>query len=94
MVEHSTRSPGPTPASKQRQVQRGRSRRQRHRVAGAEVGRELLLEGVDVRAERRDPVRVEGVEQQRPLLLADVRGRQVDPQRWLAGAHGSAVIGA
>ena len=40
---------------------------------------ELLLERVDVRAERRDPVGVERLEQQRPLTRTDVGRRQEEP---------------
>src|SRR6187200_2072391 len=39
---------------------------------------ELTLENVDVRAERRDPVRVEGIEQQPALFTADVGWRKKD----------------
>ena len=55
--EQSTSSPGPTPSSRQRQVDRRRARRQR-RAHGRTPsgGRHLALEGVDVRPERRDPV--------------------------------------
>ena len=48
----------------QRQVQRGRAAREGHSLLHADLGGELLLEGVDVRPQRGDPVRVERVEQQ------------------------------
>ena len=64
----------------QRQVERGGPARQGG--GGPHVGerRELLLEPVDVRAERRDPVGVERVQQESPLLRADVGGRQEEPR--------------
>ena len=60
----------------QRQVQRGRARLEaRPRAATPDGCAELLLEGVDVRAERRDPVGVEGLEQQFPLVSIDGAGK-------------------
>ena len=41
---------------------------------------ELLLERVDVRPERRDPVRVDRVLQELELAAGQMRGRQVDPR--------------
>ena len=62
----------------ERQVQRGGAARQRYRVRHADRGGELALERVDVRPERRDPPRVERVEQQLALGRADVWRRQIN----------------
>ena len=43
---------------------------QRRRVADADARRQLPLEGIDFGPEGRDPVGVEGLEQQGPLVLA------------------------
>ena len=40
--------------------------------------RELLLEGVDLRPERGDPVRLEGLAEQLELAAGLVRGREID----------------
>jgi hypothetical protein len=53
-----------------------RAARQRRRAAHAESLRELTLERVDVRAEWRDPVGVERVEQQGALGVTDIGRRQ------------------
>ena len=53
-------------------MQRGGTARKRDRVTHAEHRGELLLERVDVGTERRDPVRVERVEQQLAFGFADV----------------------
>ena len=45
----------------QRQVQRGRARAERRGMAAADRRSELVFKGVDMRAERRDPVGGEGV---------------------------------
>jgi len=57
----------------QREVNRRRAGTHRRRVADARVSGQLALETVDVRAERRDPVGLEGVVDERALLVAQVR---------------------
>src|SRR6185295_15553923 len=42
---------------------------------------ELSLEGIDVRAERCDPVRVEGLREEPSLFVAHVGGREMDAGR-------------
>jgi len=53
-------------------VQSGCAARERDRVIDAHEGGEFGLEGLDVRAEGRDPVGVERVEQQLAFGGADV----------------------
>ena len=67
---------GPDTQHHEREVERGGTARQRGRRRHAEHLRELAFERVDVRTERRDPVGVERVEQQRALGCSDVGRRQ------------------
>ena len=60
-------------------MQRGGAARQGDRVVDAEVGGELLLEGVDLRTEGSDPVGVERLEQQGALDVGHFGRRQEDP---------------
>ncbi len=64
-----------TPDAEQleREVNGGGATRERRGVWHLHPGREFALEGVDVRAEGRDPVRVEGLEKQVTLVGAHVR---------------------
>ena len=58
----------------------GGAARQGERVLNARDLGELAFEGVDVRAERRDPVRVDRIPEQVELATGDMWGRQVDPR--------------
>ncbi len=51
----------------------GGAARQGHGMTDADPLGELLLEGVDVRSERGDPVRVERLEEHAALLVAHFR---------------------
>ena len=44
-------------------------------MTSARLGRELLLEAVYMRTERRDPIGVEGVEEEAAFDLANIRRR-------------------
>jgi len=62
----------------QRQMQRGGTGIQRQRRRAADRAREFILKRFDVRAERRDPVTRERVDDEIHLFAAHVRRRQVD----------------
>ena len=68
-------------------MQGGGAARQGHGVGHADAAGQLVLEHVDVGPEGRDPTRVERLEQQLSLLVADVGWREVDAGH--AGASGS-----
>ena len=62
----------------EREVQCGGPAGERDRVWHTGDRGELRLERVDVRPERRDPVRVDRVLEQLELAAGHVRGREVD----------------
>ena len=70
------------PDYRERQVQGSRSRREGRRRADADLLGELPLEGVHVGPERGNPIRVEGIQEQTPLMPRHVRGRKVNPRRY------------
>ena len=78
----------------QREVERGRPRRDGHGVPRADVGGELGLEGVHVRADRRDPVGGERLGHESPFVGADVGGREVEAVGRLHGVQGRVSSGA
>ena len=80
--------PGPDAEHDEREVNRCGAARQSHGVLDAGDGRELPLEGVDVRPERRDPVRRERVLDELDLASERVRRREVDAR------HGGEPSGA
>ena len=69
---------GADPEDDERQVKRGRAARERDRIGDAGDGRELALEGVDVRPERSDPVRLDRFRDQLCLAAGEVGWGQVD----------------
>ncbi len=73
----------------QGQMECGRPARGGHGVLDAHPSGQLGLEGVEVGADRGDPVRVEGLEQGPALVLADVGGGQIDPRHGRASAAGT-----
>ncbi len=77
----------PHPGQQEGQVEGGSTAREGHGVGDARPPRELALEGVDVRPEGGDPVRVEGGEEQAPLLGSDVGRGEVDARH--QGTSGS-----
>ena len=81
-VGTTTSSPGPTPSISRARWRAAVPLESASGGGRADRGRELLFERVDVRAERRDPVGVERVEQQRSLLRAHVGRREIEA-RWL-----------
>ena len=82
-VEVSTSSPRPTPRIRSARCSAAVPLDSATACGTPTALGELALERVDVRAERRDPVRVERVEQQLALARADVGRRQIDA----CGAH-------
>ncbi len=78
-----------------RQVDRGRARTHGRPVAHADMGRQFLFEPIHVRAQRRDPVGLEGILDECGFLVAQVRGREPDALRELAARddiHRQALI--
>ncbi len=67
-------------------MQRSRSARHGHGVGHAHPPGQVGFEHVDMGSQRRHPTRVQGLEEQLPFLVADVRGREIDAAH--AGARG------
>ena len=80
---------GADPEDDERQVKRGRAARERDRVGDAGDGRELALEGVDVRPERGDPVRLDRLRDQLCLAAGEVGWGQVDARHRVAERTGA-----
>ena len=59
-------------------MERGSAARERERVRNIDDRSELPLERVDVRAERRDPVRRDRLVDELELAAGEVRRREVD----------------
>ena len=75
-VEQTTSSPGADPEHDEREVERGGAARERDGVRDADGRGELALEGVDVRAERRDPVRLDRLGDELGLAAREVGGER------------------
>jgi hypothetical protein len=67
-----------TPGGEEGEVERRGPRVQRHGEPGTDRGGELLFEGVDVGAERRDPIAGEGIGHEGRLLRTNVRRGEID----------------
>jgi hypothetical protein len=82
--EQNTVSPGLHTEQQQAQVDCRRARTQGRGMTDADVRGEFALETIHVRAERRDPVGLEGVLDKGGFLVAQVRRRQPDALRKFA----------
>ena len=82
--EQNTVSPGFTPSSSSARWIAAVPELTRRGVADADMAASSLLEAIDVRAQRRDPVGAEGLLDECGFLLAQVRRRQPDALRELA----------
>ena len=88
------RRPAPTPRTTKREVERGGAARERDRVRDAGDRGELALEGVDVRPERRDPVRLDRLRDELRLAAGEVGWGQVDARHRAPSVPGRSGSGS
>ncbi len=75
-------------------MQRGGSAGERDGMAHAKLLGEFTLEGIDMRPQRSDPIRIERIEQQLALGCAKMGRRQMNAaRRWTCGATAGAARG-
>ena len=69
-------------------MQRSRAAGQCDGMLHSYLSRELGLEGIDVRSERRDPVGIKRIHEQRTFVTVDVGWREKDPTPVVGFSHG------